>query len=177
MRLRPQDLLLAIQIWRKGTRSWSYPSLGQELRLSLGEAHGGVKRAISAGLLLEQRQVVKAVPSRLLSFLLHGVASAFFPDRGQVVRGMATSVYSPALKEQIAPHPEGFCIVWPRDNPQGTVKGESLVPLYSSVPEVAETDVGFYEIMSLIDVLRVGHSSEKKTAISILENKFKEPAK
>lgn len=170
MHLRPQDLLLTLQIWRQGNREWSFASLSESLQLSLGEAHGGVQRASNAGLLYETKNGLRAAIPRVLQFILHGVPVTFFAKRGGITRGLPTGVHMPTWLEQIKPQERDMVTVWP--HPEGTSRGESIEPLYPTVPEVSKKDTGFYEIVSLIEVMRIGHPIEKKAAASILENKI-----
>ena len=67
MQLKPQDLVAALKL--SVGPSLTYPQLAVGLSLSLSEAHGAVKRAQAAGLLLSDRQ-----PNRpaILEFVRHG---------------------------------------------------------------------------------------------------------
>ena len=55
MHLKPQDFLVALKLVAWGDQRWTYARLAQELGLSTSEAHGAVKRAMEAGLLLPNR--------------------------------------------------------------------------------------------------------------------------
>ena len=47
---------------------------------------------------------------------------------------------------------------------KGKIKGQEIIPLYHSVPEVVENDKGFYELLSLVDSLRLGRVREVELA-------------
>jgi hypothetical protein len=49
-------------------------------------------------------------------------------------------------------------------DPDGKVKGLSIEPLYSSVPSAAKIDAGLYELLALVDALRIGRARERKLA-------------
>jgi hypothetical protein len=65
--------------------------------------------------------------------------------------------------------------VWPYG--RGKVRGQSIVPLYPTVPEAASKDPKFYEIIALVDALRVGRAREQQLGMEelkkrILDGKF-----
>ena len=156
MPLKPQDLVAALKL--SVGPSLTYPQLAAALGLSLSEAHGAVKRAQAAGLLLSDRQ-----PNRpaILEFVIHGVRYAFPPVRGGITRGMPTAHAAPPLAELIVqdsdPPP-----VWP--DPQGEARGASFKPLYRGAPKAARGDAKLYQCLSLIDALRGGRARERNLA-------------
>ena len=144
----------------------TYQELATSLGLSLSEVHGAVKRATAAGLLgLDRRPHRTAV----LEFLLRGVKYVFVPKRGQLTRGMPTAHGAPPLDRLVGtglgPPP-----VWP--DPQGTVRGESFEPLYSSVPSAARKDPRLYEALCLIDAIRGGRPRDAQIAEKYLRDLF-----
>ena len=156
MHLKPQDLVAALKL-ALGP-SLTYPQLAVGLSLSLSEAHGAVKRAQAAGLLLSDRQ-----PNRpaILEFVVHGVRYAFPPVRGGITRGMPTAHAVPPLVELIVQ--DNYPVpVWP--DPQGEARGASFKPLYRGAPKAAREDTKLYQCLSLIDALRGGRARERKLA-------------
>jgi hypothetical protein len=156
MHLKPQDLVAALKL-ALGP-SLTYPQLAVGLSLSLSEAHGAVKRAQAAGLLLSDRQ-----PNRpaILEFVVHGVRYAFPPVRGGITRGMPTAHAVPPLVELIVQDNDPVP-VWP--DPQGEARGASFKPLYRGAPKAAREDTKLYQCLSLIDALRGGRARERKLA-------------
>lgn len=65
MQLKPQDFLVALKLVAWGDQRWTYARLAQELGLSTSEAHGAVKRAAGAGLLLPNRMPPVTVDGRV----------------------------------------------------------------------------------------------------------------
>ena len=57
--------------------------------------------------------------------------------------------------------------VWP--DPEGTVRGEELRPLYRSAPAAARRDPALYELLALVDAVRAGRPRERKLAVAELE--------
>jgi len=156
MHLKPQDLVAALKL-ALGP-SLTYPQLAVGLSLSLSEAHGAVKRAQAAGLLLSDCQ-----PNRpaILEFVVHGVRYAFPPVRGGITRGMPTAHAVPPLVELIVQDNDPV-LVWP--DPQGEARGASFKPLYRGAPKAAREDTKLYQCLSLIDALRGGRARERKLA-------------
>jgi hypothetical protein len=60
--------------------------------------------------------------------------------------------------------------VWPWA--KGNVRGHSIIPLYSSVPEAARQDDKLYELLALVDALRIGRAREKNLAINELKKRI-----
>ena len=60
--------------------------------------------------------------------------------------------------------------VWP--HPEGTVKGEALLPLYAKLPLAAGDDARFYELLALFDALRIGQAREREMARRLLEERL-----
>jgi len=61
--------------------------------------------------------------------------------------------------------------VW--STPKGKSKGLSIVPLYRSVPFACESDQKLYEIMSVLDAIRVGGARERAEATKLLTDLVK----
>lgn len=59
---------------------------------------------------------------------------------------------------------------------KGKVKGQAIIPLYKSVPEVVENEPGsrLYELLCLVDSLRVGKVREQELAATELKNRLYE---
>lgn len=156
MQLKPQDLVAALKL--SVGPSLTYPQLAVGLSLSLSEAHGAVKRAQAAGLLLSDRQPNR---SAILEFVLHGARYAFPPVRGGITRGMPTAHAAPPLAELIVQDNDPVP-VWP--DPQGEARGASFKPLYRGAPKAARADAKLYQCLSLIDALRGGRARERNLA-------------
>lgn len=165
MSLKPQDLIVALKLVSLDGEKPSYTRLAHELALSPSEAHAAVQRAIQGGLLDAKRR-----PNRraLLDFILHGVRAAFFPKRGSVTRGMPTAHAALPLSEEIVG--DDLPPVWP--DPEGTVRGETLEPLYRTAPTAARNDPKLYELLALVDAIRIGRARERALAEKHLEDRL-----
>jgi hypothetical protein len=66
-------------------------------------------------------------------------------------------------------------LVWPCEF--GTARGQSLKPLYVSVPSAVKNDSKLYELLALIDAIRAGRAREKEIAISELKKHLRSETK
>jgi hypothetical protein len=165
IQLKPQDVLLLLKIISNNSEGWNQKPVAEALGMSQSEISAAVTRAKYAGLLDPTGK--RVMKMSLLDFLHYGIRYAFPQQPGPVVRGVPTAHSASPLKEEIASAED---YVWPYA--KGTVRGHSIVPLYSSVPEAALKDERLYELLALVDVLRVGRTREKEFALNALKNRF-----
>jgi hypothetical protein len=52
------------------------------------------------------------------------------------------------------------------------VKGQSIIPLFPSVAEAVQNDVLLYELLALVDALRVGRAREREIALEELKKRI-----
>jgi hypothetical protein len=168
--LKPQDVLVLLKL-AISPAGWTFPETGVALGMSRSEVHGAVKRAQLARLMNPKTRQ----PSRLdlLEYLLHGVRFSFPGVRGPLTRGMPTAHSAPPLKALIVTSTNDAPVVWP--DPKGEVRGEALEPLYRSVPGAARHDARLYELLALVDALRVGRARERAIASTELQSRLSAP--
>jgi len=167
MVLKPQDLLVLLKIIAKQGGLWSYNGLAVELGMSPAEVHAGIKRAIRARLALKSDGGAPARPvlRALEEFILHGMPYVFIAEQEGMTRGIATAWAAPMMSNQFVTGDEPPP-VWPY--PEGETRGQGVSPLYKSAPFAAMQDAMLYELLALIDMLRIGRAREKKLAIEQL---------
>ena len=158
--LKPQDIvvLLRLLLWKKD-QPWTFTNLAKDLGMSQSEIHQAVKRSQVAGLYdpLTKRPKRPA----LAEFIIHGLKYAFPAVVSEVVEGLPTAHSIPPLSDQIISDPKGR-YVWPL---RGTKKrGRKITPLYKNVPFVAKKIPELYQLLALIDGLRVGRAREREIA-------------
>lgn len=163
--LKPQDVLLLLKLVCDNKLSWNQKPIAEALGLSQSEVSESVARSKYAGLLAPNGKTVMRIA--LMEFLQFGVRYVFPQKPGAVVRGVPTSHSASPLKEQIKSTED---YVWPYG--KGTVRGHSIVPLYSSVPEAAIKDPKLHELLALVDALRVGRAREKELAVFELKKRL-----
>jgi hypothetical protein len=61
-------------------------------------------------------------------------------------------------------------MVWPMDG--GVVRGQTLVPLFNGVTKVATRDAQLHQLLAVVDILRVGTSSQRAVAADHLAHRL-----
>ena len=162
--LRPQDIAVALRLAQHPEER--YELLADALGLSLSATHRAVQRLRQARLLLpDQRKVNR---SALLEFLQYGARYAFPPVRGPQVRGMPTAWSVAGLMEQLSS--SSSSVVWP--DPNGTMRGESITPLYDGAPNAGRRDKRLHRALALVDALRIGQARERNIAGKLLRDEL-----
>lgn len=159
--LHPHDVVVALKL-ALHDRPLSYAKLAEELGVSASQAHAAVQRAAQAKLLDPgSRSVNRAA---LLEFLLHGLKYMCPLQLGPVTRGVPTAHSAEPLRKMFG---DADALVWP--DPEGDVRGESIEPLYKSVPFAARRDPKLHAGLALVDAIRGGRARERKLASEALE--------
>lgn len=165
--LKPQDVLVLLKLilWRD--RQWRQNELAAELGLSGAEIVHSLER-------LQRSQLVdhsKKAPHRMaaLEFLSFGLKYVFPAEIGRIVWGMPTAHSALPLSKKLVSD-ELNQYVWSSE--EGSAQGMMLEPLYPSVPKAAKKDQALYELLVLIDSLRVGRPREQKMAIEELRKRI-----
>lgn len=164
--MRPQDIAVLLKIISLGKIPWRTTDLASQLFISQSEISQALYRNWHAGLLDDSK---KSVYGRsLLEFLVHGIKYVYPVKPGPLVRGTPTAHSAPPLSEKI--DSGGDIYVWP--DAEGTTRGETIQPLFPSIPRGARIDPLFYELLALVDAIRVGRSREHKIAVEELSKRI-----
>jgi hypothetical protein len=161
--LKPQDVLVVLKLVAIGDEEWSFTRLAKSLGISLGASHNAVTHLMQASLVYEKDEKALVDRQRLLDYLVHGVPSLYYPVRGAVVRGVPTGASAPPLIGIFPPTNSDVAMVWPVAN--GRAQGVALEPIYKTVPKAAADDAGLYELLTLVDAVRVGQAERRDRAI------------
>lgn len=155
--IKPQDILILLKILSMNRIDWRQVDLAESLDISQSEISQSLVRLKYADLLTDDARNV--MRSSLLEFLLHGIKYAFPQKPGAMVRGIPTAHSAPPLKNEILSN-ENY--VWPTAT--GDVRGFRVDPLYPSIPKAVKNDLKLYEMLALVDAIRIGRAREKKLA-------------
>jgi DNA-binding Lrp family transcriptional regulator len=147
-------------------RKSPYSQLSRELGISASEIHAAVRRGVEAGLIDPETRLPLRKP--LEEYLLYGVRYAFPAKPGSVVRGIPTAYAARPQSDKISS--DDLPPVWP--DPEGAVRGVAVEPLYSSVTKAAKTDLPLYELLALVDALRIGRARERNLAEEELKQRI-----
>jgi hypothetical protein len=163
--MRPQDIVVLLKIAVYGKRKWTGKDLAYSLNISASEVSESLNRSAIAGLL--DKSKVKLMKQSLLEFLEFGLKFVFPAVPGRLARGIPTAHSAPPLNKGIQ---SGEMYVWP--NPEGKVRGQSIAPLYPSSVQPIFRDSALYELMALVDAIRVGNARERNAAVKILRERL-----
>jgi hypothetical protein len=156
--MKPQDVVVILNLCLL-KQEQTYAQMALALGLSASETHAAVRRLGEARLVDVKNR--KVIHRSLCNFLIHGVPYAFPVQPGAVTLGMPTAWAAPVLKKdpvEDLPLPP----VWPEVG--GTVQGVSVQPLYANVPRTARLNSDLYDLLALVDVLRLDHAPERRRA-------------
>lgn len=163
--MRPHDIVILLKIAAKGNQNWLMKNLAIELGISAGEVSESINRSVQAGLLAKDKKTV--MKAALLEFLRYGLPYVFPQQPGALVRGIPTAHSAPPLDKLIQ---SNELYVWP--SAKGNARGQAIEPLYSTVVIAIEKDNKLYELLALVDALRVGRVREKQLAMEELKKRL-----
>lgn len=155
----------------QGGAPYSVRNLESLLGISKTEVNASFKRIISTGMAIKDRETGRPKPNRrhLYDFILHGLKFVFPAEPGPMTRGMPTAFAAPMLKTLLFSGGE-YIYVWP--SATGRAMGQSVSPLFRSVPEAARKDERLYEYLALVDAVRLGSQRETGLAKDRLSEKL-----
>ncbi|WP_257666328.1 hypothetical protein [Parapedobacter tibetensis] len=160
--MRPHDIAVLLKIAiTEGT--WMSKDLSDALKISQAEISYSLNRSATAGLIDHTKR--KVMRNALLEFIRYGLPYIFPPEKGPMAKGVPTAFSAPVMSSQIV---GSGIVVWP--HMQGNARGESISPLYPNAVDVALQDEQMYDLLALIDVMRIGKVREKEIAIKQLKN-------
>lgn len=165
--MKGQDILVVLKLVSSGPEK-SYAELSEVLGMSASEAHAAIRRLIQARLLDPNK--VEVNRERLLQFLIHGVSCVFPVSMQGVTRGLPTAWGAPVFQSNPIMTSD-MPPVWV--HPTGSVRGYLVKPLYKSAVHAALRDRELYDLLSLVDALRIGRARERRFAEQELEKRLK----
>lgn len=169
--MKPQDIVVLLKMVALKRELWTSARLAGELKISASEVSGALERCRIAKLVDNTKRKVNVLA--LEDFLVHGLKYVYPPQPGAVVRGVATSFSAEPIKSKVRQGSDSF--VWPYK--YGSDRGQSVEPLYRTVPEVCLKDSLLYELLVIADTLRMGRVREIEIAINELKKRLNDYAK
>lgn len=154
-----------------GEDPYSVRGLEAVLGISKTEISASIKRSIASGLAIKDRKTGRPRPNRreLREFIVHGLKFVFPAKPGSMQRGLPTAFAAPVLRDSL--YSAGSLIsVWPYAH--GQEMGQSVEPLFKTVPEAAEKDERLYAYLALIDAVRLGNQREANLAAKLLAERL-----
>lgn len=163
--MRPQDIVVLLKIIALGDKKWRMKDLATQLKISPSEISEAMDRNKQAGLVNASKK--KIFKNALYDFLVHGIKYVFPTHPGRMVIGIPTAHSAKPLSEVVI---SKNAYVWQYD--KGSIKGQLIEPLYKTVPSIVNQDAKMYELLSLVDAIRVGKAREINLAREQLKNKM-----
>jgi len=154
-----------------GEDPYSVRGLEAMLGISKTEVGASIKRSLDSGIAIRDRKTGRAKPNRgqLREFIIHGLKFVFPAKPGAMQRGLPTAFAAPVLRE-ILHSAGGLISVWPYAN--GREMGQSIEPLFKTVPEASEKDERLYAYLALTDAIRIGNQREAGVAANLLTERL-----
>lgn len=154
--------------------SVNYPAragLSAALGVSKTEVNASIRRSIDVGMAIKDREsgYPKANRKALLEFIIHGLKYVFPAKPAEIVRGLPTAFSAPILEGKLLSMGD-YIYVWPYA--EGHEKGQSVQPLFKSVPKAVLEDERLYEYLALIDAIRLGNPREANLAAEMFEQRL-----
>lgn len=145
--------------------------LAEELGIGKTEVNNAIKRCIEVGMAKLDRHTnrPKANLKALKEFIIYGLKYVFPAKPGELVRGIPTAFAAPVLEGQLMTAGE-MIYVWP--DARGKNKGQSVPPLFKSVPSAVRRDPLLYEYLALVDAIRLGSPREADLAVQLLQERL-----
>jgi hypothetical protein len=162
--MRPHDIVVLLKIIATGDR-WLNKDLAESLFISSSEISESLNRSMIARLISPDKK--KVFKSALMRFIENGLAFVFPVEPGAMVRGIPTAHSAPVLKENFLSE-ENY--VWA--SPNGKVRGQSVDPLYPNQTKAVLNDEKLYNMLALVDSVRVGKVRECEKALELLRQLF-----
>jgi hypothetical protein len=163
--MRPQDIVVVLKLILEQNNSWNQTSLARDLHLSQSEISESIARSSYARLVFDKGRMVQR--QAIIDFIQYGLPFVFPQQPGNVQRGFPTAHSALPLSEEIVGEEK---YVWP--SIKGTARGQSILPLYPSVVQVIQSDTLLYELLALIDAVRVGRARERSLAMDMIKSRL-----
>ena len=162
--MRPHDLVVLLKII-SSNKGWLNKDIAASLFISNSEISESLNRSMIAKLISPDKKVV--FKTALFNFIEHGLKFVFPAEPGPLTRGIATAHSAPILKDYFVAD-ESY--VWPSLG--GKIKGQAIAPLYPNQVLAVTNDDKLYDMLALVDAIRVGKVREQKKALELLKQSF-----
>lgn len=163
--MRPHDIVVLLKIATYKDDPWLMKDIAYQLSVSASEVSESLNRSMIAGLISSNKK--KLMKQAILEFLQYGIKYVYPQRPGPLVRGMATAYSTTPLSNSIQSNEP---MVWAYA--EGNLRGQAIEPLHPSVPKVCINDPALYELLALVDGLRIGKNREQKLAIEALTERI-----
>lgn len=163
--MRPHDIVILLKIVTYNHEPWLMKDIAQELSISPSEVSESLNRSMIAKLISSDKK--RLMKQALLEFLKYGLKYVYPQRPGPIGRGIYTAHSALPMSSRIhSTEP----IVW--SHPNGDVRGQLIEPLHPSVPDACLRDSKLYELLAVVDTIRIGKSREQIIAEELLDERI-----
>ena len=164
--MRPQDIVVLLKIIALKNDDWYYSDLAHSLQISGSEISEVLNRCKIAGLIDSKKRKVHI--NSFIEFLIYGLKYVFPTEPGAMVKGIPTAHSAAPINDHISEGSDVY--VW--SYAKGNKRGQAIEPLYKTIPAIIQEDELFYELLAIVDTIRVGRVREIKIAIDELKKRL-----
>lgn len=180
--MKGQDILVLLKLISLDARlqragapdldPYSVRSLAEALGVSKSEIGNSLNRSLNSGLAIKDRSSGRPIVnvSAVSDFIKSGLKYVFPAKPGPLSRGVATGFAAPVLKGKLMSAGETK-FVWP--DAEGADSGQSVEPLFKSVPFAIRDDERLYAFLALVDAIRLGNPREASVARTELDSRLR----
>ncbi len=164
--MRPQDIIILLKIISIGNSEWRNIDIANATKISPSEVSEALNRSKLSKLIDSKKRKVNT--NSFIEFLIYGLKYVFPTEPGAIVKGIPTAHSASPIKEHISSDTDIY--VWPYA--KGSHRGQAIEPLYKTLPQIVQQDNLFYELLTIVDTIRVGRVREIKIAIDELKKRL-----
>ena len=163
--IKSQDILILLHLLTL-PQKWIQIEVAKTLMISPSEVSNALNRCVVAGFINADKSRINKLAIR--EFLISGLKYTFPAEISAKVRGIATAHSASPIIESIV---EGDDIyVW--SYYLGTRRGHGIKPLYKTVTKIVGNNPELYELLVIVDTLRIGKVREMEIAIEELDKRL-----
>lgn len=162
--IKGRDLLVLFKLCG-AEEGWTFRRLASDLEISVSQVHESLNRAQNGRL---YNSATRTVNRDALWKSVLAIPHLFPPSTIGPKSGLPTAHSALPLRNELSQ--AGGAFVWPMKG--GKKKGEGLEPIAKSVPQACKRDPRLYEILALVDALRVGKARERELAERLLKERL-----
>jgi len=164
--MRPHDVVILLKVVSYGDNDWYIKDVANELFISQSEVSESLNRSVPAGLISNNKK--RVMKSALFDFLVYGLKHVYPVKPETMVRGIKTSHSAPPISNEILSEE---VYVWPFA--EGDTRGFAIEPLHPNVPKACLKDSKLYELLALVDAIRIGNKREFNLAVEELKQRLR----
>lgn len=164
--MRPQDILILLKIISAADNNWRNIDIAIALKISPSEVSEALNRCKIARLIDSRKRTVNM--NSLKEFLIYGLKYVFPAEPGPIVKGIPTAHSAYPINQHVSAGDSIY--VW--QYARGNKRGQSIEPLYKTIPAIIHNEPLLYELLVIVDTFRIGRAREIIIAVEEFEKRL-----